>query len=121
MLATLNWDGKPREIEVKAVIDDIAIHRPFNVDLATGVVGYNNRSWTASHIPTGTKLVSLITRRDVKLDELKRWARLVQDAEPAAWAVMSTFEFGKSKLEGDERDVGTLIIAASRAAWEKVR
>ena len=116
----LAYNGGAQEIEVAAVVDDIVIHRPFTVRLDTGVISYEVKEWTASHIPTGTKLHSLLPKKPT-LAELKRWGRLVQDEAPAAWALMSTFEFGKVKLVGDERVVGTMIIEASRKAWAEVR
>lgn len=125
----LLWSAtESREIEATAIIDDIDIHRPFTVNLVTGEIVYDTKTWTASHIPTGTKLVSLITppwsakgAKKNTVPQLKQWARLVQDGAPTAWALMSTFEFGKSNLVGDERVAGTMIIEASRAAWAEVR
>lgn len=125
MTVKLAYNGGAQEIEVAAIIDDIAIHRPFTVHLETGEIVYDTKIWTASHIPTGTKLVSLITPpyrgKKNTVPQLKQWARLVQDGAPTAWALMSTFEFGKSNLVGDERVAGTMIIEASRAAWAEVR
>ena len=119
----LKCNGGAQEIEVVATLDDIAIHRPFTVRPDTGVISYQVKAWTASHVPTGTKLQSLLPSypKAPTLAELKRWARLVQDEAPAAWALMSTFEFGKDRLVGDERVVGTMIIEASRKAWAEVR
>lgn len=128
--ATLVWNhDKPIEVVVNAIIDDIAIHRPFTVNLTTGVIEYDDTVWTASHVPTGTKLGSLIAppwrargRGKNTLAELKQWAQRVQDCAPAAWAVMSTFPFAKNGLVGDdERAVGRQIVDVSRTIWADIR
>lgn len=123
MTVKLAYNGGAQEIEVAAVVDDIVIHRPCTVNLGTGVTSYEAKEWTVSHVPTGTKLHSLLFCYPKKptLAELRRWARIVQDEAPAAWALMSTFEFGKTNLAGDERVVGTMVIDASRKAWLEVR
>lgn len=124
------WIEGPRPGAIASAIEgDIAIHRPYSLDLSPPLITvadmaagrsaagllYQAKGWAATHIPTGSKLQSLYGLIDTR-KRLIDWARIIQALEPDAWVVMRSLPHGVNVLPPEYRHVGPTLIAAGRLA-----
>ena len=94
-------------VEVDAhIVGALAVHRHTNDGES-----FDGNRWMVSHIPTGAGVNSLAAVDCRKPEKLKRWARAIQDAAPAAWSEINALPWGADTVPNQPARV---IIDAAR-------
>jgi hypothetical protein len=107
----------PIEIEAKAVIGQLAIHRPVYRYMPHLPITFGVKGWNITHVPTGRSLTRYAPKDTnwgrVTLKALKTWAEKAQEVNPEAWDELGKLALGE---QNPNPALGSRIIDALREA-----